>query len=212
MLIAGIIGREGKVQTANLINSILSARGKKVSVIDSANLAGLDDTRVKNYLRELEKNNVDILVLKVNITDIKKEIYDILHFDIMIYTDKADDLIEEEEAGYKELMRRTFSLLDEKGLIIVNVDDRNIGQVLEGLKHHIVTYGFNSKASITTSSVGDTVSEGGLMCCLQRTISAKNGLLVEPQEYKVNVESSEFDTHNVLAAATFAIVNGVDLN
>lgn len=212
MLVAGVVGREGRIQTASLINSILSSRGIKVSVIDSGNLAGLDYQRARGYLHELERNNVDMLVIKINISDVDKEFFDNLHFDIMIYTDKADDLNEINIANHAYLMRKAFSLLDEKGIVIVNMDDGDIIQFLQGLKNYIVTYGFNPKASITASSIGDTVFKEGIICCQQRTISTKNGILIEPQEYKINMESKEFDTNNILAAVTFAIVNGVDLN
>jgi UDP-N-acetylmuramate-alanine ligase len=109
-------------------------------------------------------------------------------------------------------MRKIFLLLDEKGTAIVNVDESELIQFLQGMKHYIVTFGFNSKASITTSSIGDFLFKDNFMCCLQRTISTRNGMLIEPQEYKIRLETGELNTYDVLAAATFAIVNGVDLN
>ena len=35
------------------------------------------------------------------------------------------------------------------------------------------------------------------------------GKIIEPQEYKPHLDAGEFDSHNVLAAASFAIVNGI---
>lgn len=212
MIVAGIIGNQGKVQTANIINSILSSMGYKVSVIDSKSLMEIEVNIVKSYLLELDKNNVDILVLKINSADVGKKAMKGLHFDIIIYTDKADDLKEEQDADVKEVMRWIFSMMDEKGVVIINFDDGNIVKSLNGVKNSVVTYGFNSKADITTSSIGDTAFEDSFICCLQETIPAKNGQIVEPQEYRINIESREFDRHNVLAAAAFAIINGIDLN
>jgi UDP-N-acetylmuramate-alanine ligase len=212
MLIAGIIGSEGKVQTASLINTILASKGEKVSVIDSAILLGLDTKRIKAYISELEKNNVDLLLLKTGISDVDKFLSDEIQFDIVIYTDKADDIVESDRKNYSEKMSRVFSLMAEKGVAIVNVDDINLISLLQGMKYKYVTYGFNTKASITTSSIGDSVFKDGFICCLQNSISARNGKVIEPQEYKLNLESSEFDSHNVLAAASFAIINGIDLN
>ncbi len=130
----------------------------------------------------------------------------------MVFADKADDLKEIFNDNFSELMPKVFSLMDEKGIIIVNADDSEIIQFLHGLKYYTITYGFNSKASITTSSIGDDVYKENFMCCLQRTISVKDGLLIEPQEYRIKITSNDFDSYSVLAAATFAIVNGVDLN
>jgi len=56
------------------------------------------------------------------------------------------------------------------------------------------------------------MSKEGFICCLQRSIPTRGGEIIEPQEYKLNLDASEFDSHNVLAAASFAIVNGIDLN
>lgn len=212
MLIAGIIGQSNKESTANLINSILSASKKRFSIVDSKTLINLDVKRFKAYLSELLKNNTDILILKVNIFDIDKEIFNYLKFDIIIFTDKADDFSEAVSIDYKEAMRKAFSLLDDKGIAIVNADDAELTNFLNGIKHYIITYGFNLKASITTSSIGDLVDKSDIMCCLQRTVFTRNGNIIEPQEFIVKTQSDAYDPYNVLAAATFALVNGVDLN
>lgn len=212
MLIAGIIGSEGKVQTASIINTILASKGEKVSVIDSASLLGLDGKRIRAYVSELEKNNVDLLLIKTNIIDVDKFLSDEIQFDIVIYTDRTDSADESNNKDYSEKMKRVFSLISEKGVAIINDDDNDLIGLLSGMKHRFVTYGFNTKASITTSSIGDSVFKGGFICCLQDPISTHKGKVIEPQEYKLNIEAGEFDSHNVLAAASFAIINGIDLN
>ena len=212
MLLAGIIGHDGRTQIASLISSILSSRGIKVSIIDSSNLAELDYQRIRSYLRELEKNSTEVLIMKTDIWDVNKDFFNNLHFDIMIYTNKAENLNEINMARREQMMRKIFSLLDEKGIAIVNIDDCDINEFLQGMSNYIVTYGFNPKASITASSIGDTVFKEGFICCQQKVISAKNGMLIEPQEYRIDMKAGEFDVNSVLAAVTFAIVNGVDLN
>lgn len=212
MLLAGIVGREGRVQTANLISSIFSSTGKKVSVIDSSNLTSLDSQLVKGYLQELERNHVDILIFKIDMMDIQKLSPNGLNFDVIIYTDKADDLDVGSREEHHDLSSKIFSLLHERGVVIVNVDDNEVIKLLQGMKHYTVTYGFNSKASLTTSSTGDLLFEDSVICCLQRTIAATNGTQVEPQEYRVRVGPQGYETRNILAAATFAVVNGIDLN
>jgi len=212
MVITGIVGHDGKAQTANLISSILSSKGKKVSVVDSKIISEMDFRTVKDYVYELEKNNVDILVLKINIDDAEKRIFDYLHFDFIIYIGKPDFLNEHENRNYSLLMKRIFSLLKEKGIAIINIDENDSSQFLEDIKFYTVTYGFNSKASVTTSSVGDNVLEDSFICCLQNNIPARDGNLIAPHEYRINIEASNLDTHNLLAAVSFAIANGVDLD
>lgn len=212
MLIAGIIGAEIKQQTAGLINSILTSKGKRVSVVDSKNLLELDPKRIRAYIGELEKNSTDILLLKINSADIDSFLMGELHCDIIVCTDRSEKSPETGQTGYSAGTGRFFSNMADKGVAIVNADDNGLISLLQGVKQHIVTYGFNKKASITTSSVGDSILENSFICCLQRTISARNGAVIEPQEYKLELEASGFDTHSVLAAASFAIVNGVDIN
>ena len=212
MLIAGIIGSEGKVQTASLISSILATKGEKVSVIDSASLFGLNGMRIKAYVSELEKNNIDLLLLKTSMSDVDKFLSDEVQFDIIIYTDKAVGIAESDRNEHSKKMGKLFSLMADKGVAIVNVDDSDLIGLLKSMKHRFVTYGFNAKASISTASIGDTLFKDGFICCLQRSISTRSGKMVEPQEYKLNLEANEFDSHNVLAAASFAIINGIDLN
>lgn len=211
MLIAGIAGSEGNVQTASLINNILGSTGKKISVIDSKSLLGTNISRIKAYISELEKNNTDILLLKINISDVEKFLSNDMHFDVMIYPGNPKDMSDGGTEN-REAMEKVFLLLADKGTAIVNVDDSELIKMLQGMKHNVVTYGFNTKASVTTSSIGDVLFKDGFICCLQKTISARNGALMEPQEYKLKLDSGELDTHDVLAAASFAIVNGVDLN
>jgi UDP-N-acetylmuramyl tripeptide synthase len=137
---------------------------------------------------------------------------DEIHFDIVIYTDRAEEPAALTGQDYSGKMENVFSHISEKGIAIVNVDDIELINLLKGLKLRFVTYGFNTKASITTSSTGDNIFKDSFICCLQRTISTRGGSVIEPQEYKLRVDSDEFDNRNLLAAASFAIINGIDLN
>jgi UDP-N-acetylmuramyl tripeptide synthase len=212
MLLAGILGRYGVLETADMINSFSNLTEKKISIIDSAILTELTIATMRSYIRELEKNGIEILVLKINIEDVAKKTFSALHFDIIIYTDKVDNGKGTYLNNYSEILFEVFSLLDKKAIVIVNVDDTKLISFLQGMECYIVTYGFNKKASITASSTGDSVYKDNFMCCLQRTISTKQGQLVEPQEYVISMEIENSDPYNILAAAAFAIVNGIDLN
>ncbi len=212
MLIAGILGSEGKLQTASIISSMLASKGEKVSVIDPAGMPGLDSRRITAYISELEKNNVDILILKIDIQDIDKYLSDEIQFDILIYTDNSNDISLIGKNEYTSMLEKVFSMIDDKGFAIVNVDDSDMIRLLKEKQHKVITYGFNTKASITTSSIGDAVYKDGFICCLQKSISTRGGKIIEPQEYKIHLDSAELDSHNLLAAASFAIVNGIDLN
>ncbi len=211
MLVTGIVGGADKAQTADLICSIFSSAGEKISVIDSGSITGLDKKKLNSYIEELRKNQTYVLLIKTDIRDIEKDFFENLNFDIMLYTDKADDLYSVDDEHYVALMRKVFSMVDEKGTLIVNADDVDSISFLQGMKYYTITYGFNRKSSVTTSSMGDNVFKDGFIYCLQRSITAKNGLVFEPQEYKLNIDQHKYDGRNILAAVTFVLVCGIDI-
>ena len=62
--------------------------------------------------------------------------------------------------------------------LILNTDIVSNLDLLDNLSFQLITYGFNSKATITTSSIED----GKIIVCQQRTIENKKGKSIEPQE------------------------------
>ncbi len=211
MLIAGIIGKHDKERTASLINSIAQNSHKKISTLNSKDLTCLDVETLKDYLLQLERNNIDIFILKLDLPDISEDIYDYLRFDIIVFTDKADEINGDGTKVHVELMRKAFSLLNENGIAIINADDNDLTEFFRGIKHYTVTYGFNLKASVTTSSIGDPMSNDNILCCLQRRIHTRNGSIIEPQEFRVKTIFEDTDPNNILAAAVFALINEIDL-
>lgn len=65
--------------------------------------------------------------------------------------------------------------------IIINTDIIKNLSMLENLELTVITYGFNSKATITASSV----TEDSCMICIQRNINNIYGNKIEPQEIKM---------------------------
>jgi len=64
--------------------------------------------------------------------------------------------------------------------LIVNSDLKNNLKMLEELQLTVITYGFNSKATITISSV----LEDKVLVCLQRDIINNKGKTIEAQEFE----------------------------
>lgn len=67
--------------------------------------------------------------------------------------------------------------------LIINSDIESNFNLLENIRATVITYGFNTKATITASSV----NEEEIMICIQRNIKNKNGQILEPQEIKVEI-------------------------
>ena len=92
-------------------------------------------------------------------------------------------------------------LLENSTYLIINSDIVENLNLLENIKATVITYGFNSKATITASSVG----EEEIMLCLQRTIKDKNGKDIEAQE--INVPINE-NTNCTMAVAALLLIYG----
>jgi UDP-N-acetylmuramyl tripeptide synthase len=212
MLIAGITGSRGKSETISLISSMLEPLGNKTIAVDSGSLAALNEKWLKGYFKELESNKVDIVLIKLSFCDIENLISKKVRFDVLVFTDKLENMHGLDKDKYSEIVFRSHLLLSPKGFAVVNMDDTELVSLLQGIKQHILTYGFNPKASITTSSIGDTIFKENFICCLQRTIFAINGKVFEPQEYKLKINSDGEQAYNILAAASFALINGIDLS
>ena len=73
------------------------------------------------------------------------------------------------------------SMLKDAKYLIVNSDIEANLSILDNLEVKVVTYGFNSKATITASSVTDE----DMLICVQRSIEDINGKEIEPQEISV---------------------------
>lgn len=77
-----------------------------------------------------------------------------------------------------ELLRKIVS---NSKKFIVNTDIKSNYDILDSLNIDVVTYGFNSKASINASS-----TEEDVILCVQRNIISIEDAIIEPQEIKID--------------------------
>lgn len=96
----------------------------------------------------------------------------------------------------KEMLKK---ILENASYVVINSDIENNLSLLEDINATVITYGFNSKATITASSVG----EEEIMLCLQRTLRTKSKKEIEPQEIKMLV--CENASCTMAIAATFLL-------
>lgn len=77
--------------------------------------------------------------------------------------------------------------------LIFNADITVNSDLLDNFNTQLITYGFNSKATITTSSVEDNK----IMVCLQRALQNLQGERIEPQELEMKI-SEEIHSYEVM--------------
>ncbi len=139
------------------------------------------DVKSENDISELIKNNV--LLRENNVLFINDENIDNIknvHFDTIIIN---CELLE---------IEKLEMLIQNAKNIVLNVDDGFHINFTGGSKKNLITYGFNSKASITISSV----TEDEALICVQRNISNKNGT-IEIQEVKFE-NSNNYNIYDLI--------------
>lgn len=121
----------------------------------------------KRILEKLKLNESSVLFIK------EKSIENIKNI-------QFETIILAREFKRVEMLKK---LLEKATYLIINSDLENNLNLIEKLKATVVTYGFNTKATITASSV----SEDEMMLCIQRNFQNKNKKKIEPQEIKVPI-------------------------
>ena len=93
---------------------------------------------------------------------------------------KFETIIIDRKFKNSEILKK---ILENATYVIINADIKNNLSILENIKATVLTYGFNSKATITVSSVEDEE----IILCLQRILQTKSGKNIEPQEIRMPI-------------------------
>ena len=98
-------------------------------------------------------------------------------------------------------IRKHIELLTEKEILLINADDKSIYPLLQNSKAGFITYGFNSKACITASSVGDNGSNT-VQVCVQRSFKNFYKKTIVQQEFAIYLGEKTYNIYSVLAAVS----------
>ena len=143
----------------------------------------------QNLKRKFEKINEKKTIILVNKNSVKNLFnikFDFLIIDKNIFNNN-DDLVK---------------IILNSNRIIVNADyDENL-EPIKNLKLNVITYGMNSKATLTLSSVSDR----GVLLSLQRAIKNYKKELIEPQEIKITGKNLSKNLYKEMILAIFLII------
>lgn len=89
-------------------------------------------------------------------------------------------------------------------VLLINSDDTAAVSATHTHIAYAITYGFNSKATLTASSINDD----SMVLCLQRTIVDLNGKEIEPQEFSISVEG-DYKPEVVMLVAAICLISGI---
>ena len=137
---------------------------------------------LKEEMKEMGKRHTIITINEKSIENVKN-----IKFEIII--------IDYNPFGSLEVLKNILLKTDK---LLVNSDFVENLAVIENLKLSVITYGFNSKSTITASSI----DEEGVLICVQRSIHNLEGSMIEPQEVKMteNVKYNNMNFNMILLA------------
>ena len=141
-----------------------------------------DISKLLTYNKLFKENNV-IFIKETNIDNIKN-----VHFDTIILNTK-----------FKKMDKLLAVLINAKN-IIVNMDEEIDFEDVNITNLNLITYGFNSKSSITISSVTDDE----VLICVQRNIYNDSGI-IEMQEIKIE-NNENYSIYDLIVVLTLFLL------
>ena len=202
MLLACMIEPKNTIKTTKLIKSIFMAKKRKINIFD------LTFNNLNKYITTIDKNTYEISIVRASLYDFNLLKSYNIKFDVLIFEDIEESLKYNSFIIFKNIL----SLLKPHAYLIINSDNFDFFNYIDLKNYHIITYGFNSHANLSTSSIGDFFNNSNFMCFLKTTVHSYNGMIFEPQEYVLNLSYLDNEPYTVLLAAVFAIISGIDLN
>lgn len=154
------------------------------------------DIKSENYIKKIQNNNS--VLKKYHIIFIRENSID------NIKNIKFETIIVNREFEDKDSLNK---LIAKSEYVIVNEDIGTIMDLLKDIKSNIITYGFNSKSTITMSSVTDD----SIQVSVQRNIISKKSE-VEQQEISLNKEAKS-DVYDIMLLISLLLIhNNEDIN
>jgi len=204
MHIAGILENDRTKEIIDTIKYFFYAVNKKVSFSEYA--ARFKNRQLWNdYLSALIQIETEILVIKIKPHD-ADEALRTLPLNTLIVNDYTDW-----QAIFSKNKQDSGNFFCQM-VLILNSDIIKPSNFTDEEKCRLLFYGFSSDSNITTSSTGEPFANGKFLCCIREGLVSTNGNMIEPQEFVVNLENTAGDPYSILAAASFAVLNDIDMN
>ena len=144
-----------------------------------------NEKHIKDILKQKIENENVVFINEKNIENIKN-----IKFKIIVTNNGIDN-------------KNIKNILLNAEYLILNSDINVKIDLIENLDLKVITYGFNSKSTVTASSV----TEEEMLICVQRNIINIKGKKIEPQE--INIEKDiMLDNYDNMYIMCLAIIYG----
>lgn len=151
------------------------------------------ERKMESYIKQILERELpqkDIIFLK---KDTIRNYKNITFETICIFSNDIELL------SQKEIIK---GILEKAKYLIINTDEEINLELMNQLNINVVTYGFNSKSTVTASSV----EQDEILICIQRSIQDKNENKIEPQEIRIPIMPNKVNSNVKIGVATLLIV------
>ena len=154
------------------------------------------DRRILSLIDDLLNGRDDCEIEEVSLLSPKRYDLVVLHS------------IDKRNAGEKNNLKPLFFENSSVSLnvILYNSDNKHVYSLLNGQRCNLITYGLNSKACITASSI----RPDSVQFCIQRAFDTVSGVRVEEQEFSL-ASDSENSWEHLISAMSVAILMDASL-
>ncbi len=205
--IIGITGTKGKSSTTEIINHILEVAGKKTAVSGTIRFKIGNEERPNKYkmsmpgrffmqkfISDAVKNDCEYAVIEMTSEGSKQFRHKFIYTDAFVFTNLSPEHIESHGSydAYKEAKVRMVKNLDKKkGVLVLNIDDKESGLFKNANKNKTIDY---SLTDITELQTEPSIS------------------FVYTNTHFTSPLQGRFNVYNILAAIKVAEHFGIDLN
>ena len=160
-------------------------------ICDNKDEKYLKKTLESNFKSNKKQNSV-IIINEKSIENIQN-----IQFETVLISSNNEKVLSQKEAIKK--------ILNNVKYLIINADIKTNFEILNNMNLNVITYGFNSKSTVTASSV-----EEDILVCIQRKISNINNNVVDEQEVKISNNNENIAIEILMALATIMIVYDIE--
>lgn len=213
MRLLGVCGTKGKTTTSFLLKSIMEKAGFKTGLIGTtgnmigqerlkSNLTTPDPIDLHQCFRQMRDSGVEVVCMEVSAHAVDMHRLDGLTFEAACYTNLSQDHLD-----YFHTMERYFETKKSfflHGAVLnaaLNADDETSDKIVPDLKIPYLTYGISANADVFARDI--EINEDGVSFDIM--LRSLESLTVHMQM------TGMFNVYNALAAASLAMITGVDM-
>lgn len=152
-----------------------------------------NENYIKQVLNKQLKKETIITFNQENIENLKN-----IKFETILIISNNDKVLSKREP--------LKNIIEKADYLIINADEEINFDLLKNVNANVITYGFNSKSTITASSV----KEDNVLLCIQRGIQNLNQKEIEQQEISIQKNSFRTTTNTMMGVAAILLLYGIN--